>query len=318
MKGAYLIDIHNISPSIEVVSNAHFENLGFDLRSPLPSTLTYANSLYFLRRGLDAEQITAIMTSRNIYENYMAKYDGAITKGLSISDNPVKDFFLFHNFLAKNSQIYDRDVQTRIGSNCTISKLASISTENVVIGDRVVIEDFVRINSNVTIGSDSVVCAGSIIGNDGFQFMQLTGTVLRVEHVGGVRIGRNVEIQSNCCVDRHIFNDDTTIGDDTKFDSFVHLAHGSKVGQRCRIAAHAMIAGSTIIGDDVWIGPSAAISSAITIGDRASITIGAVVIADVGIGQCVTGNFAIEHRKFLRYFKGLSGNSASGTCDTEN
>ncbi len=64
-----------------------------------------------------------------------------------------------------------------------------------------------------------------------------------------------------------------------------------------------MVAGSAKIGDDVWIGPSASVSSGVEIGDGASITLGSVVTKNVAPGQRVTGNFAIDHDKFIAFLK---------------
>ena len=64
-----------------------------------------------------------------------------------------------------------------------------------------------------------------------------------------------------------------------------------------------MVAGSTTIGDDVWIGPGASISSEIVIGNGASVTIGSVVVRDVAPGQKVTGNFAVDHKKFIAFMR---------------
>ena len=122
-------------------------------------------------------------------------------------------------------------------------------------------------------------------------------------HAGGVRLGDRVELQANTCVDRAIFGGFTEIGEDTKCDNLVHIAHNVKIGRRCLLAAQAMIAGSVTIGDDVWIGPSAAVLSEITIGDGAYVTIGSVVTRNVAPGQHVTGNFAIDHDKFIVFLK---------------
>jgi len=93
------------------------------------------------------------------------------------------------------------------------------------------------------------------------------------------------------------------VGDDTKTDNFVHIAHNVHLGRGCFLAAHAMVAGSVTMGDEVWIGPSAAISSEITIGSKANITIGAVVTRNVEPGQKVSGNFAIDHTRYMAFLK---------------
>jgi UDP-3-O-[3-hydroxymyristoyl] glucosamine N-acyltransferase len=114
-----------------------------------------------------------------------------------------------------------------------------------------------------------------------------------------------VELQANCCISKSVFGGFTEIGEDSKFDNMVHIAHNVKMGKRCFAAACAMIAGSVTIGDDVWIGPAAAITSEVDIGDKASITVGSVVSRNVAPGQKVTGNFAIDHDRFIEFIKSI-------------
>jgi UDP-3-O-[3-hydroxymyristoyl] glucosamine N-acyltransferase len=104
-------------------------------------------------------------------------------------------------------------------------------------------------------------------------------------------------------VDRALFGGFTEIGDDTVVDNLVQVAHGVSIGRRCRIVACAAVGGSSIIGNDVWIGPNAIISSAIRIGDGARVSLGSVVIRDVPPGGRVSGNFAIDHERFMKLFK---------------
>jgi len=78
-----------------------------------------------------------------------------------------------------------------------------------------------------------------------------------------------------------------------------------RIGKRCRIAAGACLMGSVRIGNDVWIGPNATVSNQIRVGDGAAVSLGAVVVRDVPAGQGVSGNFAIEHPKFLAAFRDL-------------
>ena len=128
--------------------------------------------------------------------------------------------------------------------------------------------------------------------------------VVRVVHAGTVRIGRGVDIHANSCVDRGLFGE-TTIGDNTTIDDLVYVAHEVTIGRRCLIGAHAVINGSTVVSDDVWIGPGAVLSNGVTLGAGAQVTLGSVVTRDVPAGARVTGNFAIEHERFLAFMRSL-------------
>ena len=83
----------------------------------------------------------------------------------------------------------------------------------------------------------------------------------------------------------------------------VHIGHGAQLGARTFVASGAHIAGNCRIGSDVWIGVNATISNRIRIGDGARVSLGSVVTKDDPAGATVTGNFAIDHRQFLKNLK---------------
>jgi UDP-3-O-[3-hydroxymyristoyl] glucosamine N-acyltransferase len=152
----------------------------------------------------------------------------------------------------------------------------------------------------VKFGKNTCIKKGAVVGESGFGFERdEDGAPVRFPHIGGVVLGDDVEIGSNSCVDRGALTD-TVIGDRTKIDNLVHIAHNVRIGSDCLIAAGATICGSAHIGDGVWIGPGAVISDYVKVGDGASVTIGSVVVKDVPPHTTVTGYFAIDHKKYLR------------------
>ncbi|MEY3984307.1 MAG: hypothetical protein RL160_1866, partial [Bacteroidota bacterium] len=153
-----------------------------------------------------------------------------------------------------------------------------------VIGAGTVIRQGTRIGRNVTIGSN---CS---IGGPGFGYEKNEhGVFERINHSGHVVIGNYVEIGSNTCIDRAVIGA-TEIGDHCKIDNLVHIAHGVKIGRNSVIIANSMIAGSTTIGDEVWVAPSAAVLNKLTIADGAVLGMGSVIIRDVLEGEVVAGN----------------------------
>ena len=176
-----------------------------------------------------------------------------------------------------------------------------IAPENVTIGPNTVIEAGVVIYGKTAVGADCIIRSGSVLGGSGLEFIRMGNEgILGVEHRGGLTIGDRVEIQYNCNVSRSLFPwHETRIGNDTKIESLVHIAHGSHIGKRGLIAASACVCGSAEIGDDVWIGPNATVSSEVKVGDAARVTLGSVVMSDVRPGTVVTGNFAVEHELFM-------------------
>jgi UDP-3-O-[3-hydroxymyristoyl] glucosamine N-acyltransferase len=122
---------------------------------------------------------------------------------------------------------------------------------------------------------------------------------------GKAVIKDNVEVQHNCCIDRGILGKDTILEKNVKLDNFVHIAHDDYIGERTFITAGAKLAGRVTIGRDCWIGVNATISNGINIGDNCRVTLGSVVTKDVLPNSTVTGNFAIDHKKFIEFIKSI-------------
>lgn len=156
------------------------------------------------------------------------------------------------------------------------------------------------INDCVCIGENCNIGAGTVIGSDSFAYRRVCGQLIHLPSLGGVRICDGVDIGANCCIDRALgILGNTTIGKNTKINNLVYIAHDCNIGERCLIIGYTMLSGKVTVGNDVWIGPGSIISDEITIGDNARITIGSVVTKDVLPSQHITGNFAIEHEKFI-------------------
>jgi UDP-3-O-[3-hydroxymyristoyl] glucosamine N-acyltransferase len=181
----------------------------------------------------------------------------------------------------------------KISSDVFVGNFASIG-ENSVIGEGSQILDGVKIGSNVligknsvihsncviydnnSIGNDCIVHAGTIIGADGFGYVRDQNSYVKFPQIGTVIIEDNVEIGANSCVDRGALGE-TRIGEGTKIDNLVQIAHNVKIGKRVVIAAQTGISGSTIIEDDAVIGGQ------VGIGDHARILSGAIIGSQAGI-----------------------------------
>jgi UDP-3-O-[3-hydroxymyristoyl] glucosamine N-acyltransferase len=211
-----------------------------------------------------------------------------------------------HNHLCTNySEDYCRETFAAvIGGNCSISPLAHISEVNVSIGDNVIIEEFASVKANTAIGNNVIIRNGVSIGGMGFAYERVEGIPTAVEHAGGVRIGDNVEILSNSSVARSAFPwDDTVIGEGTKIDHLVAIAHGVKIGKNTVIIAGTVTGGSMTIGDNVWLGIGSLHRPRVHIADNAKVNMGAVVTKDVGAGEQVSGNFAVSHDRFIEFMR---------------
>ena len=102
----------------------------------------------------------------------------------------------------------------------------------------------------------------------------------RFPHIRGVRIGNDVEICSNCSIARGSLSD-TIIGNGTKLDALVHVAHNVQIGNNCALTAGVIIRGSTIIGNTCWFGLNSTLKHKIKIGNKVIVGLGASVIDDI-------------------------------------
>ncbi len=292
-----LTEIAN-SIDVEVNRDAEFVSLGF-ITHQTPKRLIFIENKKYLSKLKDAVGVSAVITTPDMLAYIPDVY------GLMISLEPRKAFYTLHNYLAEHTNFYWLNFASRISDNAIIHPTAYIAPVNVVIEDGVNIEPHVTIYEKTTIGENSIIRSGATIGAIGFEFKRFGDKILHVIHAGGAKIGKRVEIQCNSNVDRAVFDGFTEIGDDTKIDTLVHIGHQTIVGKRCMIAASTVLCGSAIIGDDVWIGPHSIISSEISIGAGANITLGSVVTRSVAPQQRVTGNFAIDHNKFITFMKSI-------------
>ena len=170
---------------------------------------------------------------------------------------------------------------TYIGPNTIIGK-CTIESGTILYGNNYLYD-------NVKLGKNVTIHAGTVIGADGFGYQEgKEKEWLKFEHVGGVVIGSGVEIGANTCIDRGTLGD-TIIGDGTKIDNLVHIAHNVQIGKHCLIIAHAMIGGSCVIGDHAWIAPNAGVLQKTVIGENATIGLGAVVLHAVPAGETWAG-----------------------------
>ncbi len=231
--------------------------------------------------------------------------------GVCVVDDPRSVFYMIHGYLSNTSGYCRESFPTRIGSGCNISSMTDISDTGVAIGDNVTIEPFVSIKAGTEIGDNVIIRSGVAIGGPGYDYRDLGEGLQMTPQMGGVKIGHDVEINSNTCIERATFPyEDTLIGDHCKIGALCYIAHGVRLGSRVLMPNCASVSGYTVIGDDVSVGPGATITNVTAIGENAHITLGAVVCNRVKQGNTVSGNPAIPHDRFLeQYHSSLLGSS---------
>ena len=187
-----------------------------------------------------------------------------------------------------------------IGKNAVINSGVYIG-HNCKIGDNVTIENNTVI-TNAIIGDNVKIGRNSSIGQSGFGFAITKIGNKEIFHKGRVILQNNVQLGSNCCIDRGSLRD-TIIGENTYFDNMCHIAHNVIIGNNCVFAACSGIAGSAIIGNYVLVGGQVGINGHIKIGNKVQIAGKSGVYFDVSDGETIMGNPAINKYKYMKNFK---------------
>ena len=187
------------------------------------------------------------------------------------------------------------DPSAMVGVGTAVGDFACISA-GVVLGTDCTIGSHVSILDNVVLGNRVTVAPGTVIGKDGFGYEQREdGSYIRFPHIGGVRIGSDVEIGSNSVIDRGSLGM-TIIEDGVKIDNLVHIAHNVHIAANALIIANAMIAGGAKVGPGCWIGPSSNLLDRVTVGSKVFVGLGVSVVKDLPDNS----RFTLKH--FLRSF----------------
>ncbi len=293
-----LVDVYKLIDNSTLIKDGEFTSLGLAVSRCDETLLSFIESEKYIK-GL-GDNITCLITTAELGEKLKESY------GIIVSENPRMDYFKLHNKLAESKDYIREEFETVIGENCNISNMSSISKKNIKIGNNVTIEEFVVIRENVTIEDNAIIRAGVVLGGEGYEYKRVDGIIMNVKHCGGVIIKNNVEVQYNGCIDKALYIwDDTVIGEYSKLDNLVHIEHGVKIGARCLIASRTTFGGRTVIGEDSWVGLGATISNGLTLGNKVSISLGSVVTKSLEDGAKVSGNFAVDHSKYIDFVKSI-------------
>lgn len=186
----------------------------------------------------------------------------------------------------------------RLGDRVTLGA-GAVLEDGAELGEDTVVGPQVTICAGTVLGSRVMVKAGAVIGGAGFGYISGAGGHRRIPHVGGCRIGDDVDIGANSCIDRGSLGD-TVIGRGCKLDNLVHVAHNVRLGEHCLLMAGAMIAGSTRVGNRVVLAGQAGLIGHLEIGDDVRVAAQAGVISSLGAGAEVSGFPARPHQEFMR------------------
>lgn len=204
------------------------------------------------------------------------------------------------------------DDHASIGRNAIIHAGAHVA-QHAVIGDNAVLYPGVYVGPRCRIGNDVLlypnvviyeecilgdrvtIHSGTVVGNDGLGYAPVNGRWIKIPQIGIVEIGDDVEIGSNCSIDRATIGR-TVIGAGSKFSNLIAIGHGTRIGESCLLVAQVGIAGSVTVGHHVTMAGQAGIVGHVRIGDKSVIGAKAGVTNDVPDGETVLGQPAIPMR----------------------
>ncbi|QOF81370.1 UDP-3-O-(3-hydroxymyristoyl)glucosamine N-acyltransferase [Variovorax sp. 38R] len=178
------------------------------------------------------------------------------------------------------------DATARIGALCVVERGARI-------GAGTVLKSRVTVSEDCTIGERCLLHPGVVIGADGFGLAPHQGAWVKIEQLGAVRIGNDVEIGANTCIDRGAL-DDTIIEDGVKLDNLIQIGHNVRVGKHTAMAGCVGVAGSATIGANCTFGGGAIVLGHLTVADGVHVSAATVVTRSIRKAGQYTGMFPID------------------------
>ena len=201
----------------------------------------------------------------------------------------------------------------QLGVGVRVGPLAVVGAHAVLgdgaeLGAHAVVEPRARLGAgsqlaaHVVLGRDCglgdrvLVHGGTVIGADGFGFAPHQGQWVKIEQLGAVRIGHDVEIGANCCIDRGAL-DDTVVEDGVKLDNLIQIGHNVHVGAHTAMAGCVGVAGSARIGAHCTVGGGAIVLGHLTLADHVHISAASVVMRSILQPGQYSGVFPIDDNK---------------------
>ena len=180
----------------------------------------------------------------------------------------------------------DVDATAYVGPLCVVERGARI-------GAGTVLKSRVTVGEDCVVGARCILHSGVVIGADGFGFAPDGERWVKIEQLGAVRIGDDVEIGANTCIDRGALQD-TVIEDGVKLDNLIQIGHNVRVGRNTAMAGCAGVAGSATIGPNCTIGGGAVVLGHLTIAAGVNISAATVVTKSIAKPGHYTGVFPLD------------------------
>ena len=219
-----------------------------------------------------------------------------------IVDDPYAAYALISSLFVSFKNPYESMAKNFHAHSTSVIHETAIIGPNVYIGPNCMIgkDSIIHANCslvmNVEIGEHSIVHANSVLGSDGFGYAADPTGYLKIEQLGNLLIGNNVEIGAACTIDRGAI-EHTEIHDGVKLDNQVHIAHNVILGQNSAIAASCAIAGSTVIGKNLQMGGLSGILGHLNICDNVLIGAHTLITKDIDMPGDYIGIMPAQEKK---------------------
>lgn len=186
----------------------------------------------------------------------------------------------------------------RLGKNCEIGPGAVIQ-DDCILGDDCIVYANAVLYRNVQVGQRVIIHANAVLGADGFGYRFVDGAFVKIPHTGTVRLEDDVEIGAAATIDRGMIGE-TVIGQGTKLDNQVMIAHNCQIGKHNAFASQVGLAGSCTTGDYVQMGGQVGVADHVNIGTGSKFGGKAGVIWDMPAGGTYHGIPAINEKEAIR------------------
>ena len=275
-------------------------------------SITFIDNKKYIEK-LNSTKASACIISENVYSKYTS--NGGMT--FLVSNNPYLSYAKILNiFYPDLKSIHkEKNIQFVLSKSSQVSKNVDLKN-NVNIGDKTIINSFSSIGpnvyigkncfignnvsiSNAYIGNNVVIQDGTVIGQDGFGYVFDGKKYIKVPQIGIVKIYDDVEIGSNCAIDRGSLNF-TEIKKGVKIDNLVHIAHNVVIGENTVIAGQTGIAGSSKIGKNVMVGGQVGISGHLSVNDNVQIGAQSGVTKNISKNSIVSGTPSVNLKTYLK------------------
>lgn len=283
---------------LKIVRDGDFFCVG-KIPNPIPDRLVPIGHEKYLAEFLEYADIAAVITT--------AELAGQIPEhvAVGVNERPVEAAYKIHIDLCRRADHHWKSYPTEVGEGAQIHPAAIISEHDVKIGRNAKIDPGAVIRPRTIIGDNVYIGSCTVIGSEAFEAANIDGKRILLPQAGGVKIGNNVVILCNTNIVRATFGGFTEIGDDCLIDNLIHIAHDCRLGRKVTVVACAEVSGRVVLDDDSYVGPNATISNGIVVGEGATVSLGAVATRNIPAGERVSGNFAIQHKKLIRFLRSV-------------